>query len=264
MPDTSPAARSQGASPWGGPKRAAQVLLDILFPPRCAGCGQLGSVFCRSCQARVIPVRTPVCVRCGHPLAAPAEATLCDFCRRTRSPIDGITSTAVYAPPLREAIHHFKYRNGRALAAPLAQRMVTCWQDTGLRADLIVPVPLHTARQVERGYNQAVLLVGVFGAAAGIDIDERLLVRQRATLPQVDLGRAERKRNVSGAFAATRQVHGVKLLLVDDVCTTGATLEACAQALRDAGAAGVWALTVARAHWGPEVSAPDASGLARI
>jgi len=152
---------------------------------------------------------------------------------------------------LRDVIHVFKYGNGRGLAPALARPMVTAWQATGLAVDLIAPVPLHAARLVERGYNQSALLARALGSAVGVPVAETLLARQKATVPQVTLGAQERRENVSGAFVCRGDVAGKRILLIDDVCTTGATLEASAAALKASAAASVWALTLARARWAP-------------
>ena len=178
-------------------------------------------------------------------------AGLCSQCRRRPSSLDGILSTAVFAPPLRPAIHHFKYRNARGLAVPFGARMANTWHEAGLHADLFAPVPLHAARQAERGYNQSMLLAMVLSKATGIPLAADLLVRQRATLPQTSLGWQKRHENVSGAFVCCGDPMGKRIVLIDDVCTTGATLEACADALKANGARDVWALTLARARWEP-------------
>jgi ComF family protein len=172
------------------------------------------------------------------------------------SALDGVLSSAVFAPPLRTAIHQFKYRDGRALAAPLADRLIAVWEETGLTADMIVAVPLHSSRVSERGYNQSALLAQALAGAVGVALADDLLVRVRATRPQTHLKREERVQNVSGAFECRTNLPGTRVVLVDDVCTTGATLEACARALRAAGAAHVQGLTVARARWSGDMDAP--------
>lgn len=179
------------------------------------------------------------------------------MCQRTRSPLDGVSAVAVFAHPLREAIHTFKYENGRGLAPILGGLMVEAWQAAGLSADVIVPVPLHASRLAERGYNQSALLAHVLGQGVGVAVRPELLVRQRATQPQVGLTAQERLQNVSGAFACRGQVDGQRVVLVDDVCTTGATLEACASALKEGGAAVVWGFTLARARWEPAYEHTD-------
>ncbi len=235
---------------------AGQGLLDLLYPPRCAGCGRVGALFCAACQARIEPLPAPACPRCGSP--API-AELCPTCRGIPSHLDAITATAVFAHPLREAIHALKYDNAASLAGPLGARMTDAWRAARLSADLIVPVPLHRARLAERGYNQAALLARVLGRSVGVPVDERSLVRERATAHQVGLGRSERQVNVAGAFSCRRDLSGQCVAVLDDVCTTGSTLEACAEALRAAGAISVWAFTLARARWAPgQTTAPDA------
>ena len=243
---------------------AGEALLDLFFPPRCPGCGRVGSTFCDACQARIEPPPAPACIRCGHP----AEADdLCPTCRETPSHLDRIASSAIFAHPLRDAIHDLKYNDGRSLARPLGARMAASWQQGGFTADLIMPVPLHAARLAERGYNQAALLARVLSQSVGVPIDETAIVRQKATLQQAMLKAVERKENVKDAFAARRSdLTGKNIALIDDVCTTGSTLEACAQALRAAGAASVWAFTLARARWEPGHAgpAPDAGNYLTI
>jgi ComF family protein len=149
---------------------------------------------------------------------------------------------------MREAIHRLKYSNSQDLAAPLGEMMVSYWREAPFPADVIVPVPLHTRRLRERGYNQAALLARELGKGVGLPVLERALIRVRYTSPQVDLNAEERKENVQGAFhCPTDRVAGKSVLLVDDVYTTGATLEACSLALKQRGVLTVWALTLARA-----------------
>lgn len=216
----------------------------------------MGALLCAGCQARIEPLPTRACPRCGHPAQ---EAALCPECRAGPSHLDAIVATAVFTHPIRDAIHALKYENVAALAGPLGTRMADFWRARQLTADLIVPVPLHRGRLAERGYNQAALLARVLGQEVGVSLDERVLVRQRATAHQVGLGRTERQVNVAGAFVCRGDVTSKRVALIDDVCTTGSTLEACAEALRAAHAASVWAFTLARARWAPDQdTAPDA------
>lgn len=154
----------------------------------------------------------------------------------------------LFEGPVREAVHRLKYRGQRALAEPLGGLMADWWERRGAEVDLIVPVPLHPKRLRERGYNQAALLAKVMARHVGRPLaDDGVLVRVRHTRSQMELGEAQRRRNVIGAFRADEVgVRGRRVLLVDDVCTTGATLEACTDALRAAGAVEVRAFTLAR------------------
>jgi ComF family protein len=156
---------------------------------------------------------------------------------------------AVFDGTLREAIHSLKYRNMRSLAAPLGEMLADYWRENVLAADVLVPVPLHVRRLRERGYNQSELLAVRSGQSLGIPVVCDVLRRSRYTLAQTRLSGAERRQNVAGAFVcAGMGLRGKRVVLVDDVCTTGSTLEACSIALRAGGARSVWALTVARAR----------------
>jgi ComF family protein len=170
------------------------------------------------------------------------------LCRHAPATLTGIRSAAWFKGPLRQAIHAFKYSGQTALAVPLGHILEVGWANGNLPAEAIVPVPLHPARLRERGYNQAALLARRLALATRLPVVEEGLRRTRATAVQMTLGAAERKLNVAGAFeGAPGRLAGRRVVLIDDVCTTGATLEACSVALREAGAAAVWALTLARA-----------------
>jgi len=217
---------------------AGRALLDLFFPPACPGCGRLGVLLCDNCRARIQVIDAI------EPRQPPARLT-------------AVASAALFAPPLREAIHRFKYDNTRDLAAPLAEVMVDAWLRLGLAADVLMPVPLHARRLAERGYNQSALLARQLGQALGIPVDERTLVRRKHTRQQVGLGPEERRANVADAFTCQGDVRGRQVILIDDVCTTGATLEACAAALAAAGAGPVQGYTLSRARWLPGQPAPD-------
>jgi len=233
---------------WGQFRHA---LLDLVLPPRCAGCGQMGSLWCATCHAQVQVVHDPVCRRCGRPQSPQADLpskALCPQCRHSPREIESIRSAVIFEGPLRQAIHHLKYSGRSSLAEPLGRFLTECWIASPLPADLIVPVPLHEARLRERGYNQSTLLARQLARTSELPLAEEALKRVRATTPQVTLNAIEREANVRGAFEARADlVIGRRILLVDDVCTTGATLEACSRALKQGGATSVWGLTLARA-----------------
>ncbi|GAB4526541.1 MAG: hypothetical protein Kow0063_00920 [Anaerolineae bacterium] len=152
---------------------------------------------------------------------------------------------------MRKAIHLFKYRNQHAIAPVLAGLMADFWHANPLPADLLIPVPLHPARQRERGYNQADLLARALGDMINLPVITAGFKRVRHTQPQMSLGAADRRDNVQDAFAylprADNEVSGQQVVLIDDVCTTGSTMEACSLALKAAGASVVWGFTLARA-----------------
>jgi ComF family protein len=210
----------------------------------CVGCGQGGSLYCSACQDAVLLVKPPICPLCGRPYHM---STLCLSCRNRPLLIDGIRSVGMFEGALRKAIHGFKYNYMRDLAAPLGDMLVGFWKEQPLVVELIVPVPLHPRRHRSRGYNQAALLAAHMGQATGLPVALDVLRRVRHTVSQTNLNALERRRNVVGAFSCSDAVRDKRVLLIDDVCTTGATLEACSVALKQGGARSVCALTVARA-----------------
>ncbi|PWH16402.1 MAG: hypothetical protein DDG58_09585 [Ardenticatenia bacterium] len=180
------------------------------------------------------------------------NASLCDSCTQDPPEIDGVRSAVLFEGGARQAVHQLKYAGYTVLATPLAQLMAQCWQAAPLPVDVWTAVPLHVARQRERGYNQSYLLGREFARLVGLLEMSGTLRRVRATKAQVGLGAVERRANVAGAFAyepprGKQGVQGQRVLLIDDVCTTVATLEACAIALKRAGAISVWGFTLARA-----------------
>lgn len=221
------------------------VLIDFLFPPRCVGCGSEGSFVCAFCEASLPRLASPICPTCGKPLAR--EET-CRHCRAWKPETDGIRSPFAFEGVVRQAIYQFKYGHFKALAAPLGQMLGSYLEREPLPADVLVPVPLHASRLRDRGYNQAALLAAELGRQTGVPVVGDSLVRLRHTKPQVKTaGAVERRHNLAGAFGCRdRRLAGKRILLVDDVCTTGATLSSCAMALREAGASLVWGLALAR------------------
>jgi ComF family protein len=220
------------------------ALLDLVLPPRCAGCGDVGAGLCATCIAQIRWISDEVCRRCGRPLVKEAR---CLACQRDPLAIDGIVAAAEYSGPVRAAVLRFKYRYRRDLARALEQVLL---RGTAARlppADLVIPVPLHPSRRRARGFNQAEDLARALAGHLGCHYDSHALVRVLLTPPQAGLSRLERRRNLAGAFRAQPpRVAGRRVIVVDDVCTTGSTLEACAEALRVAGTLEVWGCTVAR------------------
>ncbi len=217
--------------------------LDLLFPLQCLGCGTEGSLLCPSCCLSLPRIKQPLCQRCGTPLN---EGNLCPACISHPLTIDGIRSLFLFGGTVRHAIHQLKYRHLKAMADPLGQLLAEFLHSYPLPSEVLIPVPLHPKRLRERGYNQATLLAREVSKLNGLPVDERLLLRQRDTITQARTASSmERRSNVRDAFICRQGLHGERILLIDDVCTTGATLDACAAALKAAGAGSVWGLTAA-------------------
>jgi ComF family protein len=238
--------------------RAADGLLAVLLAPACAACNASltyparGPV-CQSCWDAIRSFTPPLCRRCGDPLPSwrviSVEAGVCPRCRRRPSALTESRAIGAYDGSLRAIVHAFKYGGCRSLARGLGARLRESAAGLLGSADIVVPVPLHRSRRRGRGFNQARELARHLGLPL---VDA--LRRTRATPSQTDLPAAARHANVRDAFALARRrlpwlalnVEGLRIVLVDDVSTTGATIEACARVLRAAGAADVSAVTAAR------------------
>mgnify|MGYP001005244782 CR=1 FL=1 len=251
--------------------RLVAPVLDLLFPPRCETCAQLGRPpLCAECQAQIVFGLPPYCRLCGTLLPATAAPGLCGDCRQERRYYDAARSVGVHCGPLRRAILQYKFNNRRALAGPLAELLATRLREEPTfpsplpvsRLDCLVPIPLHVSRRRWRGFDQALQLCQRLSPLLGLPLEARALVRVRATRPQVQLSPRERHQNMRGAFAVQGdRLRGRRVLLVDDVYTTGATANCAAQACRLGGAAEVYVLTLSRPApaWHPAalVLAPD-------
>lgn len=251
----------------------ADMIRAALFPGRCLNCNALcpwpghaasatglTGYVCPHCDSRIEWMGSPLCTQCGRSFASDQGVDhVCGACRNENYAFQGARAVGRYGGALRAVIQHYKYRGCEPLAKPLGQLLWdACWR-YGLMDDVdaIVPVPLHRQRLRNRGFNQADLLLRQWprlAASQGVPFDGRqilsnALVRRRRTAPQAGLDRNARQANLRRAFAlGTENVGGRRILLVDDVFTTGATVHACAQVLRRGGAASVKVLTLARAE----------------
>jgi ComF family protein len=236
---------------WNWAHAGFSRALDALFPPRCGGCRAFeADAFCPDCVARLRPLQAPFCTMCGRPFDPLAKTgEFCALCRQHPRHFAAARSAFLFLDPLRTAIHRFKYFGYHSYAAKLAPLLLQKWDADPILAeftpDFLAPVPLHRARLRARGFNQSVLLAREMARAREIPVLE--LQRTRDTVSQVGLDAPERAKNVSGAFAVEAEnIGNARVLLVDDVFTTGATLDECARALKKAGASEVCALTLAR------------------
>jgi len=231
------------------PLRLYEILwnvIDFIFPPHCAGCDTLGFRWCVDCKSSVKRISSTFCNKCGSPEIFTEKVK--DHCIDLLKSIDFIRSYAIYEPPLSDAIKKLKYRNDIGIAQVLAFYLVEMYNDLNLDIDYVIPVPLGKMRYRERGYNQASLIAKPFSLAIGRPMKTQALFRNKETKSQVGLSREERSENVSGAFIVDNSnLIGKNIILIDDVTTTGSTLEACAKELKNKGAKTIVGLTIARA-----------------
>lgn len=232
-------------------------LLDGLFPMRCAGCGRGAWPFCPDCVRGIVVLSPPWCRRCGAPSSRSLSA--CPDC--PPSPVALSRAPFGFVGPVRRAVHRLKFGGWRPVAEALATAMVGVWDGAPWGPpDAVTWVPLSRRRLATRGYDQAKALASAVAPRVGVP-RVRLLRRVGDAGPQARRGGLERRRAMRGVFAATGAASG-RILLVDDVLTTGATAAACAEALRAAGASDVALLTAARSI--ASVRAPRASAYTRV
>ena len=234
--------------------RAARAALDVLLPPQCAVCGaevESEGVLCPRCWPEVNLLGPPQCAACGAPFPFDmGDAALCGACARERPPFDRARAVMAYGDVSRKMILAFKHGDRTDIAPALGRWLARAGGPLIADADVVAPVPLHWTRLFRRRYNQAALLARVVGRESGLEVIADALVRRRRTRPQGRMGPAERRRNLKGALKANprrlAKLHGKRVLLIDDVYTTGATAAASAKALLKAGATAVDVLTLAR------------------
>lgn len=237
----------------------AGALSSVLFPAPCRICDDLLTnasrvPVCERCLNGFERISEPLCQCCGRPFVSPHAADaiepLCRLCRIGAYAFDRARSFGVYDDALSAAVVLLKYEGVRRLGDWFAGRLDEVAQKYARdwRIDLVVPVPLHAGRLRERGYNQAELIAKPLAKKLGLRFGSYLLVRTKPRPPQLILSRTERWTSVRGAYATRdrARVDNLRILLVDDVLTTGATLDACSRALKKTGAKAVFALTVAR------------------
>ncbi|GAK55649.1 phosphoribosyltransferase [Candidatus Vecturithrix granuli] len=241
------------------------VMLDFIFPARCVYCHHfLGDervlIFCRSCWQTMPVITTQVCPQCGHPFSSPAALRytpdfLCGMCRKSPPYFDRAFSAAYYDGVMKEAILQFKFQQKIGLGKPLVHELIAQIPN-GLNLsdyDFFLPVPLHKTHQKHRGYNQAAILATYLARHYHVPLLLNNLVRIREIKAQSQVkGRQARKDNVKNAFRVRepQMIDKRRVILVDDVFTTGATVNECSKMLKQAGASVVLVLTLSRVHFG--------------
>lgn len=227
--------------------------MGLIFPPSCAACGKLlvhertGDLLCRQCLAGIEPVGSPVCTVCGIPFVSSAgQDHICGRCMKNRPCFHSSRSLFIYSGTVRKLIHRTKFHGDgyamKALCRISARAMKTAELP---QVDMIIPVPLHVSRLRARGFNQAASMAKRLFPAKTVNVD--LLSRIRLTVPQMNLSASERHANVKGAFGVVHgQAGGKRLLVFDDIFTTGSTVDSAVQALERSGARRVDVFTLAR------------------
>jgi len=249
-----------------GVLHALRSLLDLIFPPVCALCGDdvsgsqkgasgdflwKGWAICGECLKEVNWLRPPFCPRCAMPMKSGVVSShLCGDCLASPPPFSSARALLVYGDEVFPLLHRMKYGPEASLARFMGVLLARhfLWEIRDLGIERVVPIPLHKKRLVERGFNQAALMARPIARALEIPLELRCLVKVRPTSPQVGLKRSERVANLKGAFAVTEKarISGKRLLLVDDVYTTGTTLSEASRCLLKAGAKEVHVITFAR------------------
>jgi len=219
-------------------------IIDWLYPPSCCSCGKIGKLVCDDCFSNLLIPDINACFLCGEPQK---KTGICLRCRTHPPHFKSLRSLGYFTGPLRDAIHSLKYQRnlglGEFFSTPLAQVI----QRESWQIDLITAVPLNKKRRKERGYNQAEVLAKPVARKMGISYSSNLIQRIKDTNSQVGLSLQERQNNVADAFLAKPDlVKSKNILIIDDVATTGSTMDACAKALMDVGTKNVFALTLAK------------------
>lgn len=234
--------------------RLARLALDALLPPTCPVCDapvEAPGLICAACFPRFRPIAPPLCDACGLPVRGEETPTpICPACASRRPLFGRARAVWLYGGAAKDVILRLKYADREDLAVPLGRLMAGAGADLLREADLLVPVPLHLRRLVARRYNQAALLARAISRVSRIPVAVDALRRTRATPALAELSREEREASLIGAFAVRPRwrgrISGRRIVLIDDVLTSGATAEACAEALLAAGAAAVDVLAAAR------------------
>ena len=217
--------------------------LNWLFPPHCVCCGKEGKAVCDDCLSGMRPVGERICPKCGKPLG---KGRQCRLCARSDFRFQASRAPFLYEGAAAAMIKALKFSGCRNFAPVLADLMADLWQELQWTSDLIVPVPLSRRRRALRGFNQSELIGARFSGRTGIPMDPNALMKVRHTKDQVGLNAEERRKNLLGSFAAEENlVRGKRVLLLDDVMTTGSTFAECTSALLAAGADSVNCISAA-------------------
>jgi ComF family protein len=219
-------------------------MIDFVYPPRCASCDAQGTSFCSKCSDKVSLVKDSFCSICGR---IPVKTSICDQCRASLPAYSSARSWAVYAEPLRHALLALKYHSNLSLGNIFAEKLSEIVIQNQWQPEIIIPIPLSKSHLRTRGYNQAQQIAYPLSLLLNIPLETRGIKRVKETASQVKLDRIERFKNLEDAFLGIpAKLKSKKVLLVDDIVTTGATLNSCSKAILAAGGSTVYCITVAQ------------------
>lgn len=223
------------------------ALIDLIFPPECAGCSRPGVRWCDECSKKIIDLPKPCCSKCGDPIVG-HRAKLCKRCAEFRPPYEKLFTLSSFDEPLRSALLRMKYYGDKAIGENIAFELASRAREWGWEIDVIVPVPISIEKRKVRGYNQVECISKPLSKLLSVEHDRLSLVQVKENKSQVGLNVAERRENVSDVFEVTgEKLREKRVLLVDDTTTTGATLDYASRAIMNGGAISVICATAAKA-----------------
>lgn len=220
-----------------------------MYPSRCPVCGKIEQGVCRECQSLLKVVRQPYCYKCGKPVGS-MEQEFCPDCRKTQHFYNQGFAMLLYEGKIKEAIHKIKYNNKREYLETFAE-LLACYGQDRVRIwqpQVLIPVPMYPKKEKVRGYNQAEILARNLGKYWNLPVDAESLKKVKDTGAQKELDRMMRRKNLSDAFLAENKSGYQRVLLVDDVYTTGSTVDAAAQALKEAGISDIFFAAICIGH----------------
>ena len=218
----------------------------MIYPKKCPFCGKIFSGgICEECRKKLPWIEEPICKRCGKPIQSEVKE-YCYDCSRRKHYFNEGRALLVHKKPVTDVVYALKYKDKRIYGEILAKEMAKAYSGymRARRADLIVPIPLHKSRRRKRGYNQAEILAGVISKETGIPYDKDVLFRVKKTVAQKEYGNRQRYKNIRGAFIAKKDMTGKNIFLIDDIYTTGSTLDEASKILTKAGALNVYFLVL--------------------
>jgi len=243
-------------------KYIKEGLLNLIFPLDCRICEKpiresKGYSICEDCFKTIELIDKPYCVKCGKPFLISTDLfrqdkeILCVDCKRKKYSFEFARSVGIYHGVLKECIHLFKYYGEKKLAEPFGELLIDYLvkdKEFKKKVDLIIPVPLHKNDLKERGFNQSVLLSRIIGNYFSIPVKEEVLIKKKLTSSQVNLSKKDRENNILRAFSIDKpeEIKGENILILDDIFTTGSTVEECAKELKKAKVNNIFILTLAR------------------